>query len=83
KAGVAAVRGYLVALRDAARQRYDAGMSYKEAALDIALDVYDDWGDRERIVVNCATLYREFGMADNPEIAELFAGMAEYAKARS
>jgi hypothetical protein len=57
-------------------------MNYKEAAFDIALGVFDDWGDRERIVINCATMFHEFGAEDKPEITELFAGMAEYAKAR-
>ncbi len=45
--------------------------------------VYDDWGDRERVVVNCATLWREFSADETkPEIAELFAGMASYAAQR-
>ena len=82
KAGVEEVRHYLATMRHEARLRYEAGMSYKEAAFDIALGVFDDWGDRERIVVNCATMFREFGAPEEPEIAELFAGMAEYAHAR-
>ena len=76
------VRQYLLTIRNEARLRFEAGMSYQEAAMDIALGVFDDWGDRERIVVNCATLYREFGAEHEPEIAELFAGMAAYAAAR-
>jgi hypothetical protein len=69
-------------MRQEARARYEAGMSYKEAAFDIALGVFDDWGDRERIVINCATMFHEFGAQDKAEITELFTGMAEYAKAR-
>ena len=69
-------------MRNEARRRYEAGMSYKDAAFDIALGVFDDWGDRERVVVNCATLFHEFGAADKPDIAELFAGMADYATER-
>jgi len=82
KEGVEEVRHYLVTLRNEARRRYEAGMNYKEAAFDIALGVFDDWGDRERVVVNCATLFHEFGAADKPDIAALFGGMAEYATAR-
>ncbi len=82
RAGVEEVRHYLVTIRNEARRRYEAGMTYKEAAFDIALGVFDDWGDRERIIVNCATLFHEFGVQERPEIAELFAGMAEYATAR-
>ena len=82
KDGVEEVRHYLVTLRNEARRRYEAGMNYKEAAFDIALGVFDDWGDRERVVVNCATLFHEFGAAEKPDTAALFAGMAEYATAR-
>jgi hypothetical protein len=54
-------------------------MDYKEAAFDIALGVFDDWGDRERIVINCATMFHEFGAQGKPEITELFSAMADYA----
>jgi glyoxylase-like metal-dependent hydrolase (beta-lactamase superfamily II) len=76
--GVAAVRAYLVYVRDAARARFDAGLDAREAALDIALGDFDAWGDAERIAVNVATLYREFaGDASSPNVAELFARMEE------
>jgi cyclase len=60
KKGVAAVKGYLEYIAAEARRRYDAGMSVFEAAQDISLSDYSSWGDPERIVVNVATLYREF-----------------------
>lgn len=60
KRGVHAVRSYLVYIRDEAKQRFDAGLSVYEAAMDISLADYDSWGDSERIGVNVATLYREF-----------------------
>lgn len=82
KAGVEEVRHYLATMRHEARARYEAGMSYREAAFDIALGVFDAWGDRERIVVNCATMFHEFGAQEKPDVTELFTGMAEYAKAR-
>ena len=83
KYGVEQVKLYLETLKAEAKKRYDAGMSYQETALDLALDVFDDWGDRERLMVNCATLFREFGSDHEPEIAELFASMAAYRLAKN
>ncbi len=81
KRGVLAVRDYLGYLSREARRRYDAGLSVTEAARDIALDDYDSWGDAERIVVNVATLYKEY--ADDPsphDIMALFSLMASLHK---
>ena len=64
KRGVQAVRDYLVYVRDEARARFDAGLSVYDAAMDISLADFDSWGEAERIVVNVATLYREFGSTE-------------------
>ena len=83
KRGVKAVQSYLTYIRDEARERFDAGLSARDAAHDIALGDYDSWGDAERIAVNVATLYREFsGDATPPNPAELFALMGEIWKKR-
>ncbi|MDE0629549.1 MAG: MBL fold metallo-hydrolase [Bryobacterales bacterium] len=66
KRGVKAVRDYLVYVRDEAKARFDAGLSVYDAAMDISLADFDSWGDAERIVVNVATLYREFGSTEQP-----------------
>ncbi len=66
KRGVQAVRDYLVYVRDEARARFDAGLSVYDAAMDISLADFDSWGEAERIVVNVATLYREFGSTEQP-----------------
>ncbi len=81
--GVRAVRDYLTYIRDEARARYDAGLDAYEAALDINLADFDSWGDAERIVVNVATLYREFA-ADPapPDVTALFGLMARLHKER-
>ncbi len=81
RAGVQAVRDYLVFVRDAARQRFDADMSPADAARDIELGAYADWLDSERIAVNVYTLYREFsgGALPRPGTAELWGLMAELA----
>jgi hypothetical protein len=83
KRGVARVKQYLVYIRDEARKRYDAGMAPLEAARSIALDDFSGWGDAERIAVNTATLYREFGSKDAPsDAATLFGWMAQLWKDR-
>ncbi|HEY2178241.1 MAG TPA: MBL fold metallo-hydrolase [Caulobacteraceae bacterium] len=81
KRGVAAVRDYLVYVRDEAKQRFDAGLTAFEAAREIDMSDYDSWGDGERIVVNVATLYKEFSGEQTPnDAAVLFAQMAQLAR---
>jgi glyoxylase-like metal-dependent hydrolase (beta-lactamase superfamily II) len=82
KQGVAAVKDYLEYIASEARRRYDAGMPMFEAAQDISLSDYSSWGDAERIVINVATLYREFaGGKPMTEIrADLFGMMAQLRK---
>jgi cyclase len=83
KQGVRAMRGYLTYVRDEARKRFDAGMDPMQAALDIAMDDYDSWGDGERIVVNVATLFKEFAGDSEPNnVTELFTAMAKIHKSR-
>jgi len=83
KKGVARVAQYLSYVRDEAKRRYDSGMGALEAARSIALDDFAGWGDAERIAVNTATLYREFGSKDAPaDAATLFGWMAQIWKDR-
>jgi glyoxylase-like metal-dependent hydrolase (beta-lactamase superfamily II) len=80
---VRAVRDYLGYVRSEARRRYDAGLSARDAAFDIALGDYASWGDAERIAVNVATLYREFAGDPGPaNVVELFGLMSELWHAR-
>ncbi len=65
-AGVRRVQDYLRFIDGEARARFDAGLSAKEAALDIALGDFAAWGDAERIAVNVATLYREYRGGPDP-----------------
>lgn len=79
--GALAVRDYLVYIRDEARKRFDAGLSAREAALDIRLGDYSAWLDSERIAVNVITLYREFGDTSTPPgPMETFELMAELSR---
>ena len=83
KRGAKAVQAYLTYIRDEARKRYDAGLSVRDAAHDIALGDFDSWGDAERIVVNVSTLYREFSNDHAaPDVSALFGLMGELWKKR-
>lgn len=79
--GALAVRDYLVYVRDETRKRFDAGLSIRDAAHDIALGDYSSWLDSERIAVNVSTLYKEFGYAGPaPDTMDIFGLMAELAR---
>jgi cyclase len=81
KEGIKDVKGYFEYVAAEARRRYDAGMTAVDAAADIDLALYASWTDRERIVVNVHTLYREFSGDTSPvNTIALFEEMAKYAK---
>jgi glyoxylase-like metal-dependent hydrolase (beta-lactamase superfamily II) len=83
KAGVRAVKHYFEYLTAEARKRYDAGMSDEQAAQDIVMSEFRDWIDGERVIVNVATLYREFsGDTRKANVMELHARMARIRMAR-
>jgi glyoxylase-like metal-dependent hydrolase (beta-lactamase superfamily II) len=84
KTGVSAVKEYFDYITRETRRRFDAGMPVFEAAQDISLSDYSSWGDSERIVINVATLYREFsGGQPITEIrADLFGMMARLRNSR-
>ncbi len=78
KKGVEAIKGYWEYLKKEARKRFDGGMSYTEAAMDIDLGNYGEWGDKERIAINMATLFKEFSNDTTPpNTMELFELMAK------
>ena len=55
-------------------------MNAEEAADDIDIADFRDWGDPERIAVNVQTLYREFDPSlPAPPVPELFVRMARWA----
>lgn len=83
KTGVKRVQDYLGYIAREAKARYDAGLGALEAARSISFDDYAGWGDSERIAINVATLYREFGAQDVPsDAATLFGWMAQIWKDR-
>jgi glyoxylase-like metal-dependent hydrolase (beta-lactamase superfamily II) len=58
-ATVRSLREYFVFVRDESGKRFKSGMPFADAAWDIALDAFDSWIDRERIVANVAAAYRD------------------------
>jgi len=81
RGGARRVREYLAFVQGAARERFDAGLSARDAAHDIELGAYADWRDPERIAVNVETVYRELrGGGERVSPLELFGRMAELAR---
>lgn len=83
KEGPRQVRRYLEYVRDQATERHAAGMSATDAALDINLGEFADWGDRERIVVNIETIYAELDpQYERPIPPVLLTRMGAYLRGR-
>ncbi|MCJ7717796.1 MAG: MBL fold metallo-hydrolase [Anaerolineales bacterium] len=78
KKGVDSIKSYWLYVEAEARKRFDAGMSVEDAAVDIDLGPYSTWGQKERIAINVASLFREFRCDDTPlNVVELFGLMAK------
>ncbi|MBA2609734.1 MAG: MBL fold metallo-hydrolase, partial [Actinobacteria bacterium] len=81
--GVRETRDYLAFLRDEVTQRFDAGMTYIDAARDIDLGRFADLGESGRIVVNAHNIYRDLDPSRaTADVMTLFSQMAEYEVAR-
>lgn len=77
-AGVRRVQEYLNYIDQEARKRFDAGLTVRDAALDISLTDFESWLDAERIAINVDTLFREYSGSTEPvNTLELFTLMAE------
>lgn len=80
KAAVQELKAYFEYLYEQAALRRSEGMSALQAARSMALDRWADWGERERLVVNIASIYAELsGDAEPPGPLEAFQQMAELA----
>ena len=81
---VAAVRNmqaYFEYIRDEARKRWQAGLTFEEAARDINMSEFRGWTDPERIVANVFSLYKQWGAEFTPEQQRgLFGAMGRYHK---
>jgi glyoxylase-like metal-dependent hydrolase (beta-lactamase superfamily II) len=82
-AGVAQVRDYLSYILREASTRQDAGMDAFDAARDIALGAFGEWGEFGRVCVNVDTVYRSRDARHrSPDVVEQFRRMAAMAAAR-
>jgi glyoxylase-like metal-dependent hydrolase (beta-lactamase superfamily II) len=83
KQGARDLRRYLEYVRDQATERQRAGMPAAEAALDIGLGEFADWGAPERIVVNVESVYAELDPAyERANPVELLTRMGAYLRRR-
>jgi glyoxylase-like metal-dependent hydrolase (beta-lactamase superfamily II) len=78
-------RAYFEYLYEQARTTHAAGMTPLQAARSIAMDRWAQWGERERLVVNIATIYGELTSDEDPPTPppnplEAFQLMAELAQ---
>ncbi len=81
-AGVAEVRetrAYFEYLLQEAAVLHARGLSAPAAARELSLDRWAHWGERERLVVNLATIFAELDGQPPPNALEAFQQMAELA----
>ena len=76
---LSALKGYFEFLSAEARARYHQGMSPLDAARDIDLRDYAEWGEPERVVANIHALYRDFGASPGPDLVTVMGEMATLA----
>ncbi len=77
KGGIVQVRDYLAYIDTEATARFHAGMDAWDAARDIALNGFGEWGERGRISVNVDTVYRTLDpQHQRPDVIEQFKRMA-------
>jgi glyoxylase-like metal-dependent hydrolase (beta-lactamase superfamily II) len=81
-AAVADLKGYFEYLSAEARARFDMGMSPLDAARDIDLGAYAEWGEAERVVANIHALYGEFGARTRPDLMTVMGEMAVLSRHR-
>jgi glyoxylase-like metal-dependent hydrolase (beta-lactamase superfamily II) len=80
KSSVAEVRDYFEYLQERAGDLHAAGMTPLQAARALELDRWGQWGERERLAVNLATIFRELDGEPEPVNAlEAFQYMAAMA----
>ena len=78
-AAVADLKAYFEQLSAEAKARYDQGMSPLDAARDIDLREYAEWGEPERVVANVHALYADFGGGPRPDVLTVMGEMASLA----
>jgi glyoxylase-like metal-dependent hydrolase (beta-lactamase superfamily II) len=78
-AAVAELKAYFEYLYERARTLHEQEMTPLQAARALELDRWAQWGERERLVVNIATIFAELDGAEEPvNPLQAFADMAAY-----
>jgi len=79
---VEAARHYMEFVYEEAKKRFERGMNWLEAAIDIDLGEFKSWGERERIIANVARAYADLEQRDMnlTEMIEVAKKMLEYAR---
>jgi glyoxylase-like metal-dependent hydrolase (beta-lactamase superfamily II) len=76
KAGVTTIRDYLAYVQSEATERFNGGMDAWDAARDISLNGFKNWGEFGRMAVNVDTVYRSLdGAHKSPDVVEQFKRM--------
>ena len=76
KEGVRGIRDYLSFVSSEATQRFNGGMDAWDAARDIALNGFTQWGEFGRLAVNVDTVYRSLSSTHrSPDVVEQFRRM--------
>jgi cyclase len=78
-AAIGDLKAYFELLSAEAKTRYDEGMSPLDAARDIDLSDYAEWGEPERVVANVHALYADFGGGPRPDVLTVMGEMASLA----
>ncbi|MGW7443834.1 MBL fold metallo-hydrolase [Kitasatospora sp. NPDC054795] len=81
KPEVRTFRGYLERVRDHAGRAHAAGVPVLRAAREMDLDGFEDWDDRERLLLNIGAVYRELNGDGTPGEEELLGGLDEFGQA--
>jgi cyclase len=77
-ADVRELRSYFEYLYEQGRLAHADGLTPLQAARRLSLDRWADWGERERLVVNLATIFAELSGTEPPNPLEAFQQMAEF-----
>jgi len=84
KSCVKGLRDYFVHILAETKACYDDGQSWQEASYNVGYANFDSWLDRERVVANVATIYRDLsGGKINPAQEEVLREMIRYSNGAS
>ena len=77
-------RDYFTHILAETKACYDAGLDWGAAAFEVGYANFDSWLDRERVVANVATIYRDLsGGKVNPAQEDVLRQMLRYSKGAS